>query len=158
MPFITQKHFINGFSVFYFHVSNSYPLKSKVHISKKSSRRVILSVVRVPCEHSSYTVKWFTLLSACQLVKHCWEWGKKKSCKARVPLYTQLQGKTLNDKMLQKRRKKIPLKSQCHKNRDKFWSPTIIHWPSLHYMILRLGLGVWHLLWRLYFRNSILNS
>ena len=45
---------------------------------------------------------------------------KKKSCKARVLLYTQLQGKTLNDKMLQKRRKKIPLKSQCHKNRDKF--------------------------------------
>lgn len=139
-------------------MSQIHIYSSKVHISKKSSRRVILSVVRFPCEHSSYTVKSFTLLFACQLVKHCWEWGKKKSCKARVLLYTQLQGKTLNDKMLQKRRKKIPLKSQCHKNRDKFWSPNIIHWQAFHYMILRLGLGVWHLLWRLYFRSTILNS
>lgn len=146
-------------SQYFISMSQIHVYSSKVHISKKSSRRVILSVVRLPCEHSSfYTVKWFTLLFTRQLVKHCWEWGKKKkSCKARVLLYTQLQGKTLNDKMLQKRRRKIPLKSQCHKNRDKFWSPTIIHWPSFHYTILRLGLGVWHLLWRLYFRSSILN-
>ena len=147
-------------SQYFISMSQIHVYSSKVHISKKSSRRVILSVVRFPCEHSSfYTVKWFTLLFTRQLVNHCWEWGKKKkkSCKARVLLYTQLQGKTLNDKMLQKRRKKIPLKSQCHKNRDKFWSPTIIHWPSFHYTILRLGLGVWHLLWRLYFRSSILN-
>lgn len=147
-------------SQYFISMSQIHVYSSKVHISKKSSRRVILSVVRFPCEHSSfYTVKWFTLLFTRQLVKHCWEWGKKKkkSCKARVLLYTQLQGKTLNEKMLQKRRRKIPLKSQCHKNRDKFWSPTIIHWPSFHYTILRLGLGVWHLLWRLYFRSSILN-
>lgn len=126
---------------------------------KKSSRRVILSVVRFPYEHPSYIVKLFNLLFACQFVKHCWEWGKKKSRKARIlVLYTQFQGNTLNDKMLQKERKKISLKSQCHKNRDRFCSPNIIHWHSCHYMKLRLGLGVWPLLWRLYFRSSILNS
>lgn len=146
-------------SQYFISMSRIHIYSSKIHISEKSSTRVILSVVRFPCEHSSYTVKLFTLLLTCQLVKHCWEWGKKKKrYKARVLLYTELQGKTLNDKMLQKRRKKIPLKSQCHKNRDKFWSPNIIHRQWFHYMILRLGLGVWHLLWSLYLRSSILNS
>lgn len=124
-------------------------------VKKKSSLRVILSVVSFLYEHSSCIVKLFNLF----FVSIAESEANEESCNAKIfLLYTQFRGETVTDKMLLKERKKVPLKPQCHKNRDRFCSPNRIHWQSFHSMKLRWGLGVWHLLWRLYFRSSIINS